>query len=144
MNLLEKLRNKLRNKLRRGSPAAETAPPKSTDARAHVHAVRRMPTPAWAASAEPYDWYAVEVTVTSTSSKLKALELMLVGNTTVGVSDARLWDDDAWQSAEGQGLWGECRLRILFALPVKATGTWHLCGGGSSLGTVDLSRARLS
>lgn len=139
MNLLEKLRNKLGRKRSPVKPALQ----RSTEARARVHAVRRMPTPDWAAASEAYDWYAVEVTVTSSSSKLTALDLMLVGATEVGASDARIWDDESWQSAEGQGLWGECRLRVLFALPVKAAGRWQICTGGRSLGTVDLERAQL-
>lgn len=136
--------DKLKGRLRRGEPAPKAAPPRSTEVRARVHAVRRMPTPAWASASEPFDWYAVELSATSSSSKVKAFDLLLVGDAKVGVSDARIWNDESWESAEGQSLWGECRLRLLFAMPPKASGTWHLCAEGRSLGAVDLKRAELA
>lgn len=139
-----KLFEKLRGKLRRGGPAAKPAMAASTEVRARVHAVRRMPTPAWASASEPFDWYAVELSATSSSSKVKAFDLLLVGDAKVGVSDARIWNDESWESAEGQSLWGECRLRLLFALPVKASGTWNLSAAGLSIAVVDLSRADLA
>lgn len=143
MDLLEKLKGKLRGTSAPAQPARRRKKlARSGEARAHVHAIRRMPAPAWAADSGPHAWIALEMTVTSSSAEIKALDLLLVGPVTVGASDARVWDDDAWQGAEGRDLMGEWRIRVLFALPEDARGVWHVAAAARSLGAVDLDQAR--
>lgn len=143
MDLLEKLKGKLR---RRPAPAAagprRKKLPRSGEARAQVHAIRRMDAPAWAEASAPHAWFAVEMTVTSSSAEIRPLDLLLVGAATVGASDARVWDDDAWQGAEDRDLMGEWRVRVLFALPEGAAGVWHVAAASRSLGVLDLGQAR--